>query len=73
MVRTYRDLRVWKAGMDLAVSVYRATEGFPRSEVFGLVSQMRRAAYSIPANIAEGFPASISRSLFSFSTSHKGR
>jgi len=55
MIRNHRDLKVWEAGMDLCVGVYQATEGFPKSEVFGLVSQMRRAASSVPANIAEGF------------------
>ena len=55
MIKSHRDLRVWQAGMDLSVSVYKATELYPKSEVFGLASQMRRAASSIPANIAEGF------------------
>ena len=55
MVKNHRDLRVWQAGMDLSVSVYKATDFYPKSEVFGLASQMRRAASSIPANIAEGF------------------
>ena len=55
MIKNYRDLRVWKAGIDLSVSVYKATEAFPKSEMFGLVSQMRRAACSVPANVAEGF------------------
>jgi four helix bundle protein len=54
-INDYRDLRVWKAGMDLAASVYSATRSFPREEAFGMTSQMRRAAASIPANIAEGF------------------
>ena len=53
-IRSYRDLTVWQKGMDLVVEVYRLTELFPREEQFGLVSQIRRAAVSIPANIAEG-------------------
>jgi four helix bundle protein len=53
-VTSYRDLRVWRAGLDLVRDVYRATEAFPRAEMFGLVSQMRRAAVSVPSNIAEG-------------------
>ena len=53
-ILSYRDLEVWQFGMDLVVEVYRATEGFPSSERFGLVSQMRRASVSIPSNIAEG-------------------
>jgi four helix bundle protein len=53
-VTTYKDLKVWAAGMDLSEQVYRATESYPRSEMFGMVSQMRRAAVSVPSNIAEG-------------------
>jgi four helix bundle protein len=51
---TYRDLNAWKQAMTVVEECYRCTEAFPRSERFGLVSQIRRAAVSIPANIAEG-------------------
>ena len=54
MVQSFRDLLVWQKGMDLAVRVYRISEKFPRSELFGLTSQVRRAAVSIPSNVAEG-------------------
>lgn len=54
MIKSYRDLLVWQKSMDLAVAVYRLTAGFPSSERFGLVSQIQRAAASIPSNIAEG-------------------
>jgi len=50
----YKDLLVWQKGMALVKLVYRATQHFPDDEKFGLVSQMRRAAVSIPSNIAEG-------------------
>jgi four helix bundle protein len=50
----YRDLRVWNAAMSLAVEVYRITKRFPKAEQFGLTSQVRRAAVSVPSNIAEG-------------------
>lgn len=50
----YRDLIVWQKSMDLVVSVYKMTDSFPKSELFGLTSQMRRAVISIPSNIAEG-------------------
>lgn len=50
----YRTLRVWHDSMDLTVNIYRITATFPRHEMFGLTSQMQRAAASIPANIAEG-------------------
>jgi four helix bundle protein len=53
-INSYRDLRVWQDAMTLAESCYRLTRQFPREELFGLTSQIRRAAGSIPANIAEG-------------------
>jgi four helix bundle protein len=51
---TYRDLDVWKQAMDLVEQCYRTTAGFPGFELYGLTSQLRRAAVSIPSNIAEG-------------------
>jgi four helix bundle protein len=54
MVRSYRDLEVWRLGLDLVQDVYRCTAAFPKSETFGLAAQMRGAAVSIPSNIAEG-------------------
>ncbi len=51
--QSYRDLKVWRLGCELTVEVYRHTEAFPKPEVYGLTQQMRRAAYSVPANIAE--------------------
>lgn len=54
-VQSYRDLRVWNEAMTLAEMSYRHTQDFPRVEQFGLTSQIRRAAASIPANIAEGY------------------
>ena len=51
---TYRDLNAWKQGMDLVERCYRATAMFPKSELYGLTNQLRRAAISIPSNIAEG-------------------
>jgi four helix bundle protein len=53
-IRSYRDLDVWRKAMDLVVGCYKITNQFPRSEVYGLTSQVRRAAVSVPANIAEG-------------------
>ena len=50
----YRDLMVWQKSMDLVLDIYRITGGFPKNELYGLVSQMQRAAVSIPSNIAEG-------------------
>ncbi len=51
----FRDLQVWQQGKSLTIKIYVLTKTFPREEQFGLVSQMRRAAVSIPSNIAEGF------------------
>lgn len=53
-IRDYRDLRVWQLAMNLAVSIYESTGKFPSEERFGLISQLRRAAVSVPSNIAEG-------------------
>lgn len=53
-IRTYRDLIAWQKAMDLAERIYHATATMPESERFGLISQMRHAAVSIPSNIAEG-------------------
>ena len=53
-IRSYRDLLVWQKGMELARQVYQLAKTFPDDERFGLVSQMRRAAVSVPSNIAEG-------------------
>jgi len=54
MQHSFRDLRVWQQAMNLAVAIYRSTEAFPKHEVYGLTQQMRRAAVSVPSNIAEG-------------------
>lgn len=54
-ITNFRDLDVWKLGKDIVLDVYRATAVFPKDEVYGLVSQMRRASVSIPSNVAEGF------------------
>jgi four helix bundle protein len=53
-INSYRDLRVWQEAMALAESCYQLTRSFPKEEMFGLSSQIRRAATSIPANVAEG-------------------
>ena len=53
-VHSYKELIVWQRSMDLVTALYRLTESFPKEEIFGLTAQMRRAAVSIPSNIAEG-------------------
>ena len=53
-LKSYQELIVWQKAMDLVVNVYQITKGFPREETYGLTNQIRRAAVSIPSNIAEG-------------------
>jgi four helix bundle protein len=54
MADAFTDLRVWQSAMDLAIEVYRETSQFPRDEIYSLTQQVRRAAVSVPSNIAEG-------------------
>jgi four helix bundle protein len=54
MVQSFRDLLVWQRSIQLTVAIYRLSQSFPREEVYGLTSQIRRSAVSIPSNIAEG-------------------
>lgn len=54
-IQHFTDLKVWQMGHTLSLDIYRLTESFPKSEVFGLTSQMRRCSVSITSNIAEGF------------------
>ncbi len=54
MINSYRDLIVWQRSMELVLVTYAVTERFPKSEIYGLTAQMRRAVISIPSNIAEG-------------------
>ncbi len=53
-VRSYRDLLVWQKSMDLAMEIYAVVKNFPKEELYGLTSQMKRSALSVPSNIAEG-------------------
>ncbi len=54
-MKTYRDLVVWQKSMSLVTKIYEVTRIFPKEEIYGLISQMRRCAVSIPSNIAEGY------------------
>jgi four helix bundle protein len=53
-MRDYRKIEAWKLADDLTIAIYERTRSFPKEEMFGLTSQVRRAAYSVPANIVEG-------------------
>jgi four helix bundle protein len=70
--RHFRDLQIWQQSMALARMVYALTEGFPRREAFGLTSQIRRAAVSIPSNIAEGRGRTTDKSFALFLTQARG-
>ena len=69
IVQSYRDLIVWKKAMTLVLDIYRNTQAFPKIETYGLVSQLRRSAFSIPSNIADG-QARISTAEFKQSLGH---
>jgi len=64
--RTHRDLLAWQEGMTLVELVYKAATSFPRDEVFGLTAQLRRAAVSVPSNVAEGAARNSSREFVRF-------
>jgi four helix bundle protein len=66
MVKSFRDLDVWRLSLDLAEAVYQCTASFPKSELFGLTAQMRRAAVSVPSNIAEGRARSSTKEFLQF-------
>src|SRR5437868_11266056 len=71
-IKSYRDLLVWQKAIDLVVDAYRATAPFPKSETYGLTSQIRRAATSIPANIAEGYGRGSRKEYVQFLTFAQG-
>jgi four helix bundle protein len=66
MANSYKDLRAWKQSVDLALEIYRHTQNFPKNELYGLTSQLRRAAVSVPSNIAEGKGRSSDKELILF-------
>jgi four helix bundle protein len=63
---SYKDLRVWQESFALSVAIYKFTRDFPSEEVYGLTSQLRRSAVSIPSNIAEGYGRGTRRDYRSF-------
>jgi four helix bundle protein len=66
MGESYRDLIAWRKAMELVTDIYRVTKFFPRDELYGLTNQLRRAAVSVPSNIAEGQAAFPRRSFTTF-------
>ncbi len=71
-MRKHHELRVWQEAVSLVTEVYRFTAVFPREEVYGLTSQMRRAAISIPSNIAEGAARSTDKEFLQFLSIARG-
>lgn len=72
MAMHYKDLNVWKKATALAVQVYRVTASFPKEEIYGLTQQIRRAAISIPSNIAEGAARDSTREFLRFNSIAQG-
>ena len=65
-VKSFQDLEIWKRGIKLVENIYTATRSFPKEEIYGLSSQLRRAAVSVPSNIAEGFSRASSNEFEQF-------
>ena len=73
MLRSYRDLLVWQKALDLTILIYRLSERFPRTEIYGLTSQVRRASVSVPSNIAEGYGRGSRKEYLQFLSVAKAR
>ena len=65
-IRNHKDLEVWKKSMDLVSNIYKIPESFPNKELYGLTNQIRRAAVSVPSNIAEGAARSSKKEFIQF-------
>ena len=65
-INSYKELKVWQKSMDLVIEIYNVTKLFPKEEIYGLSSQMRRSAISIPSNIAEGYGRNSTKEYISF-------
>ena len=66
MINSYKELIVWQKGIELVQKVYKLTADFPKSEVYGLIFQMRRSAVAIPSNVAEGYGRKSSKEYCQF-------
>ncbi|MFN8165772.1 MAG: four helix bundle protein [Bacteroidia bacterium] len=69
---SYKELIIWQRSIQLTLKIYKETKSFPKEELFGMVNQMRRAASSVPANIAEGWNRNSNKSLIYFLSISKG-
>ena len=72
MLKSFKELEVWQRAHALALRTYRVTDGFPDREKYGIISQVRRSAASIPANIAEGFGRRTTKELLQFLANSNG-
>lgn len=70
--KSFQDLNIWKEAHQLTLEIYRITSKFPKSEMFGLISQIQRAAVSVPGNIAEGMGRNTTKELLSFTYNSRG-
>ena len=66
IIKNFKELEIWKRSMNLALKIYQTTRKFPKSEMFGITDQMRRASCSVPSNIAEGWTRSTNPSKIHF-------
>jgi len=71
-IKSFKDLQVWKVSMDLVTEIYKKTDKFPKSEIYGLTNQIRRSSISIPSNIAEGCGRKTSKEYLYFLYVSKG-
>lgn len=71
-IKSFQDLNIWKEAHQLTLEIYKLTNKFPNGEIYGLISQMRRAAVSVPANIVEGMGRNTTKELLSFSYNARG-
>src|ERR1035438_7554209 len=72
IIKSYKDLEVWKKGVLLSIEVYKITSGFPSSELYAITNQMRRASASKPANIAEGYGRESTKNYVQFLKTSRG-
>lgn len=71
-ITSFKDLEVWKKGVHLSIEIYQLTSSFPSNELYGLTSQLRRAAASVPANIAEGYGRESTKNYLQFLRNARG-
>jgi four helix bundle protein len=71
-IKKFEDLRIWQESHDLTINIYKITKIFPKDELYGIISQLRRASSSVPANIVEGFYRHSTKELINFLFNARG-